>query len=89
MPGTRYRAPVVPPTGRGPAVSGRRLRGRPGRQRGYRPSVIIVRRSTERRTDELAALLEANLPDLSDALEEGAIVVLDADRIRIRRLPLP
>ena len=54
-----------------------------------RPSVIIVRRSTERRTADLVALLGANLPDLGDALEEGSIVVLDPDRIRIRKLPLP
>ena len=54
----------------------------------HQPSVIIVRRSTERRTVELAALLKANLPDLTDPLEEGSVVVLDRDRVRIRRLPL-
>jgi hypothetical protein len=33
-------------------------------------------------------LLEANLPTVIEDLDSGAIVVIDADRIRVCRLPL-
>jgi len=36
----------------------------------------------------VAELLMLNLPMIVDDLEAGAIVVLDDDRIRVRRLPL-
>jgi len=36
----------------------------------------------------VAELLLLNLPTVAEDLDAGAIVVLDDDRIRVRRLPL-
>ena len=52
------------------------------------PSVVLLRRQGERRAAQIAALLEANLEAVADDLDAGAIVVLEAERIRIRRLPM-
>jgi predicted nuclease of predicted toxin-antitoxin system len=52
------------------------------------PSVVLFRRQGQRRAVELAGLLEANLTSVVDDLVAGAIVVIDADRVRVRRLPL-
>lgn len=40
------------------------------------------------RTVELAALIVANLDQVVEHLDAGAVVVLEVDRIRIRRLPI-
>lgn len=53
-----------------------------------RPSVILLRRSTDRRAARRAQLLLANLPEVEGSLHDGAIVVLDNERVRIRLLPL-
>jgi predicted nuclease of predicted toxin-antitoxin system len=53
-----------------------------------RPSVILLRRISQRRPADQAALLLANLPNLTDALEGGSIVVFMEDRIRVRALPI-
>lgn len=52
------------------------------------PSVLLLRRQDLRRASQVAELIMLNLPVIAEDLEAGAIVVLDDDRIRVRRLPL-
>lgn len=51
-----------------------------------RPSLILFRREGDRRAATLAGLILANLEQVSDDLEAGAIVVIEAHRVRVRRL---
>lgn len=53
------------------------------------PSVVLIRRSTARRAHELAALLLANLDQVSDDLAAGAVVVVTDTDVRVRLLPIP
>ena len=52
------------------------------------PSIVLFRRQGQRSASEVAALLLANLGALIDDLVTGAVVVFDADRVRMRRLPM-
>jgi len=52
------------------------------------PSILLLRRQGQRRAREIAALILANLDVVAEDLQSGAVVVLDEERIRIRRLPL-
>ncbi len=57
-------------------------------ERASAPSMILMRRLSNRRADELSALILANPDDVADTLEQGAVVVIEETRIRVRLLPL-
>jgi predicted nuclease of predicted toxin-antitoxin system len=52
------------------------------------PSVVLIRRPSDRSARQVLALILANLDAAADAIADGAIVVLEAERVRVRRLPL-
>lgn len=52
------------------------------------PSVILLRLRTPRPAARLAAVLLTNLGGVAADLAAGAIVVLEDERIRVRRLPV-
>ena len=59
------------------------------RSRASNPSVILIRRLVGRRAAEQASIILANLDQVADDLTAGAVVVLDEDLLRVRRLPMP
>jgi predicted nuclease of predicted toxin-antitoxin system len=52
------------------------------------PSVVLVRRDTGRRVAAVASLLLANVGPLEAEIRKGCIVVVEADRVRVRSLPI-
>ena len=52
------------------------------------PSVILLRRPSQRRPVEQVQLLLSNLPAISEAIAQGSIVSVEETRIRVRNLPI-
>ena len=52
------------------------------------PSVILLRRPSQRRPVEQVQLLLSNLPPISEAISQGAIISVEETRIRGRELPI-
>jgi predicted nuclease of predicted toxin-antitoxin system len=53
-----------------------------------KPSVILLRRISDRRPSRQSALLLANLRAIQPDIERGSVAVFEENRIRIRRLPI-
>ncbi len=53
-----------------------------------RPSVVLLRSPDHLTPDEQAELLVAALPMVATDLEEGAVISLSRERVRVRSLPI-
>lgn len=53
-----------------------------------KPSVVLFRGATLRRPADQLSLLLANLASIEQELDQGAIVVIEPGRLRIRSLPI-
>jgi predicted nuclease of predicted toxin-antitoxin system len=52
------------------------------------PSVVLFRHGMQRRPEQQAETLLANLATIERDLAEGSIVIIEPGRIRVRGLPL-
>jgi predicted nuclease of predicted toxin-antitoxin system len=55
---------------------------------GTSPSVILLRGRIPSDPASQVRLIVANLPNVEEALDTGAIVIIEPGRIRVRRLPI-
>ncbi len=53
-----------------------------------KPSVVLFRGAGCRAPADLLALIQANIAQLHESLDEGAIAVFEPLRLRLRRLPI-
>lgn len=53
-----------------------------------KPSVILLRWPMLRRAEEQAAVIKANLSGIEVDLENGAVVTIEENRVRVRLLPI-
>jgi predicted nuclease of predicted toxin-antitoxin system len=53
-----------------------------------KPSLILFRRKSGKRPEIHFDLLLKNLSQISQALEDGSVVVFEQARIRVRQLPI-
>lgn len=53
-----------------------------------KPSVILFRRVSQSHPKYQVALLLANLPTIEKALNDGSVIVIEQNRMRIRSLPI-
>ncbi|MEX0804000.1 MAG: DUF5615 family PIN-like protein [Candidatus Binatia bacterium] len=53
-----------------------------------KPSLILFRRSSQRKPAAQTALLLTNLPGVASFLDQGSVVILEETRVRIRTLPI-
>lgn len=52
------------------------------------PSVILFRRTGQRRAEQRATVLLSNLARIEQSLDDGCIAVFENQRLRVRALPI-